>query len=101
MTELTKFLQVRAWIVRTMHASALLDGFPDLYCTHAKFRSRWVEVKLPGMDQSSFTRAQREWFPKMSANGSPIWILTGANEQEYRKLFGPENWFEYFLLKGR
>jgi hypothetical protein len=76
------------------------SGFPDLYATHAKYGCRWIEVKLPGMKKSRFTKAQMTEFPKLVNNGTPIWILTGATEYEYRKLFQPCNWMEYTLLKG-
>jgi len=76
------------------------SGFPDLYCTHAKFGPLWIEVKLPGMRGSRFTKAQKEWFPKLSANGTRIYIIVAATETEYQKLFGPENWLEWFAIKG-
>lgn len=75
-------------------------GFPDLFATHKKYGPRWIEVKLPGMIGSAFTPAQLEEFPKLANNGAPIWILTGATESEYKKLFMPENWFQYFVMKG-
>lgn len=93
-------LEKRGWVVRVMHASVYLNGFPDLYCMHKTHGTRWVEVKLPNMVGSKFTDEQRKWFPIMSCNGAPIHILTSDSESEYKKLFQPENWFEYFMLKG-
>lgn len=98
--EIVIFLTHRGWYVKITHGSAYQSGFPDLYCTHKKYGIRWVEVKLPNMIGSRWTDAQREEFPNLSSNGTPIWILTGANEQEYKKLFQPENWLEYYLLKN-
>ena len=88
---IVEMLRIRGWFVRIMHASENLTGFPDLYATHSKYGPRWVEVKLPNMKGSSFTPAQLENFPKFLANGTKIWVLTGATELEYNKLFAPEN----------
>lgn len=96
--DLRDFLQLRNWIVRIVHGGAYQSGFPDLYCTHKKYGIRWIEVKLPEMEGSRWTKAQLKWFPIFSANGTPIWILTGATEREYKKLWEPENWFDYMLL---
>lgn len=73
-------------------------GFPDLYCTHVNYGPRWVEVKLPNMQGSRWTIAQKEEFPKLHNNGSPIWILTGATPEEYKKLFEPANFLYYFVF---
>lgn len=94
--DIIKYLRFRGWYVKETHGNMYQSGFPDLYCSHVKYRQRWVEVKNPL--QYSFTSAQRENFPLMSANGSPIWILTAATEDEYRKLWCPENWHVYILL---
>lgn len=96
-------LLLKGWLVRVMKASETLYGFPDLFASHHKYGMRWIEVKLPEMKGSSFTPAQLEWFPKMVAHGSPIWILTGATEVEYNKLFKPQNFTQihvHYLLKG-
>lgn len=76
------------------------SGFPDLWITHKLYGGKWVEIKLPNMKGSRWTKAQKEWFPKLADNGTPIWVLTTVCEQEYRKLFDfPEgNWLEYFML---
>ena len=90
-------LTIRGWHVRVMHASENVKGLPDLYATHSKYGMRWIEVKLPLMKGSSFTPAQLEEFPKLVANGSPIWILTAADELEYAKLFKRQNFSEIHL----
>jgi predicted RNA binding protein YcfA (HicA-like mRNA interferase family) len=96
---IVKFLQQRGWVVKKTHGSAYQSGFPDLYCTHVKHGPRWIEVKLPNMEGSRWTKAQQEEFPLLGNNGTKIWILVAATESEYKKLFGPDNWFEYFLMK--
>lgn len=72
---------------------------PDLFCCHKEHGIRLVEVKLPGMVGSTFTVDQIRWFPRLSANGAPIWILTNDTPEEYRKLFEPENWLSYMVNK--
>lgn len=100
---IVEMLQIRGWLVRVMHASESTKGWPDLYATHHKYGHRWIEVKLPNMQGSSFTPAQLEWFPKLVAHGSPIWVLMEATELEYSRLFKPQNFSElhvqYFLKR--
>lgn len=95
---LIDFLVLRGWLVRELHGDANNYGWPDLYACHRKYAIRWIEVKLPNMKGSRFTAAQMEWFPKLSANGTGIWILTAANEAEYTKLFQPQNWYHYLSV---
>lgn len=93
--ELIKYLRVREWFVRHIHGSAYQSGWPDLWCCHAEFGHRWVEVKLPGMVGSRFTPPQLLMFPQLCANGSGVWVLTGANDTEYKKLWRAPNWYWY------
>jgi hypothetical protein len=51
------------------------------------------------MKGSQFTPAQLATFPQMLSNGCGVWILTGATQVEYNKLFQKPNVFEYILLK--
>lgn len=95
-----KFLESRGWIVKSTHGGMFQAGFPDLWITHLKHGGKWVEIKLPNMEGSRWTKAQIEWFPRLTSNGTPIWILTTVCEQEYRKLFecADGNYLEYSLL---
>lgn len=93
--EIIAYLRVRGWHVMVTHGNMYQSGFPDLFCSHSRYGPRWVEVKLPKMKGSKFTPAQLENFPKMVANGAPVWILTGGNEAEYEKLFAACNWWQY------
>jgi hypothetical protein len=95
-----KMLEGYGWIVKIVHGSMYQSGLPDLYCTHKKYGPRWIEVKLPNMVGSRWTAEQYKTFPILSDNGTPIWVLVAATETEYKKLFMPENWLEYFLLKN-
>lgn len=94
------FLEARGWYVKSTHGGMFQSGFPDLWITHRDYGGKWVEIKLPHMKGSRFTKAQKECFPKLAENGTPIWILTTVCEQEYKKLFDFEegNWMEYFLI---
>lgn len=96
-----KFLEARGWYVKEMHASSRLSGFPDLFATHIDYGYRLIEVKLPNMEGSKFTPAQIKDFPKFTANGAPIWIMTSATEKEYQQLFTHKegNLASYFLRK--
>jgi len=75
------------------HGNMYQSGFPDLYICHARYGTRWVEVKVK--DKYKFTGAQLENFPAMSAKNVGIWILTAATEEEYAKLFKPANWHTF------
>ena len=91
-------LRIKGWYVMVTHGGMFQSGFPDLYATHSSYGPRWIEVKNPVA--FSFTAAQLDCFPKLVANGTRIWILTAATEEEYAKLFKDSNWY-YYLLRTR
>lgn len=91
--DLIDFLKLRDWLVMETHGNLYQKGFPDLYIAKRSYGTRWVEVKY--REKYSFTIAQLEQFPKMTAEGVGIWILTAATEHEYKKLFQPPNWWSY------
>lgn len=82
-------LESKGWTVMPTHGNLYQQGFPDLYCIHSIHKQRWIEVK--NLNRYKFTNAQLERFPQIS-QGAGIWILTGATEREYSKLFAPPNW---------
>lgn len=90
---LVLYLRAREWIVRATHGNTFQSGFPDLYCAHARYGARWIEVKNSAA--YSFTPAQREFFPLLSSAGIGVWILIAATEDEYLKLWQPANWHHY------
>lgn len=98
--EIIAYLQLRGWWIKVTHGNMFQSGFPDLFACHSRYGQRWIEVKNPLA--YSFTSAQLEDFPKFVANGSGVWILVAATEEEYKKLFGPCNWYWYLsiLRKG-
>jgi len=88
-------LTLKGWYVMVTHGNMYQSGFPDLYATHSRYGARWIEVKLPEGKGSKFTPAQTECFPKLTANGTGVWILTADTEAEYQKLFARPNWWQY------
>lgn len=86
-------LQKYGWHVMITHGNAYQHGFPDLYCLHPKYGSRWIEVKMPNTGR--LTTAQIENFPMFTAAKVGIWILTGDEDSEIDKLFGPPNWVHW------
>jgi len=90
-------LTLLGWYVLRTHGNQYSAGWPDLFACHSMYGQRWVEVKLPDMQGSRFTPAQMDVFPKLCANGSGVWILTGHSESEIDKLMKPPNWWQYCL----
>jgi hypothetical protein len=84
------------WFTIKTHGSQYQSGLPDLYCCHPKYGTRWVEVK--NAEKYSFTPAQTEVFPKLIAHGVGVWVLVAATEAEYKKLFGPSNYYQYLTI---
>lgn len=94
-SDIMNYLTLRDWFVKSTHGNMYQSGLPDLFATHKNYGQRWIEVKNP--DGYSFTAAQLETFPKLIAFGSGVWVLVGANEYEYKKLFSPCNYWTYLL----
>jgi hypothetical protein len=92
-----KYLRDREWLVKHLVGNMYQSGWPDLWASHSKYGHRWIEIKLPGMKGSRFTPAQLEWFPKLCAHGSGVWIMTAAAHTEYEKLWKPPNWWVYTM----
>lgn len=88
-----RYLRDRGWYVKVMHGSLYQSGIPDLYATHKKYGPRWIEVKNPV--NYHFTAAQYKEFPQMISNGSPIFILCAANNDNYKRLFQKSNLWIY------
>lgn len=86
-------LRYKGWFVKITHGNMYSVGWPDLFASHSRYGPRWIEVKLP--KGSQLTAAQLEDFPKFCANGSGVWILNAATDDEYKKLFKEPNWYLY------
>lgn len=91
-----KFLRERGWFVQPFIGNFYQFGVPDLYIAKRRYGTRWVEVKNPA--SYKFTPAQMETFPRFSAEGVGVWILTAATEAEYQKLFKPPNWWTFLKI---
>ena len=89
-------LKAMDWFVMVTHGNEFQMGLPDLYCAHVKHATRWIETKNPLA--YSFTPAQLEVFPMMSAKGVGIWVLTSDSDEEIKKLFKPPNWYQYLSI---
>ncbi len=92
-------LENRGYYVIVTHGNVFQQGLPDLFCQHSDRGTKWVEVKRP--TQHSFTKAQYEVIPKMSAYGAKVYILTSADPEELDKLNHPPNWSLYMMAKLR
>ncbi len=92
-----EYLELRRWKIKITVMGKYMSGLPDLYCSHKQYGIRWIEVKNPNMKGSKFTVAQKKEFPEWVANGTPIYILTAGNDEEYSKLFKECNLFDYML----
>lgn len=95
--DLMRFVGVRGWLVERTHGNLFQQGFPDLYLSHPRWGQRWVDVKVEGAYE--FTKAQRQKWPIWDRFGIGIWILTGASQDDYDKLFKPPNWRSYWKPK--
>jgi len=91
--DIRKFLELRGWIVRVISAGLHNIGLPDLLGMHKKYGLRLIEVKNPA--SFSFTSAQYKWYPIYCKNGGPVYIMTGANEENYARLFRSSNLWIY------
>ena len=91
--DIVNMLRIKGWHVMVTHGNMFQSGFPDLYASHSMYKARWIEVKNPVAYH--FTAAQLDNFPKMCANGAPVWVLVAATESEYQRLFKPANWYVY------
>lgn len=92
--KLRDYLESRGWQVEVMHGNAYQSGIPDLYLFHPKYKERWVDCKVEG--KYEFTKAQRIKWPQWESKGIGIWILTGADQDQYDRLFRPPNMRDYW-----
>ena len=94
---LIRYLEARDWLVEHTHGNLYQQGFPDLFIHHIKWGYRWIDCKVKG--KYSFTKAQKQKWPLWEQHGVGLWILTGANQEEYDKLFAPPNWRMFWKAK--
>lgn len=92
--DLMRYLRQRGWLVERTHGNLFQQGFPDLYVTHKEHGQRWIDCKNPVSYR--YTKAQIQKWPIWHDFGIGIWIITGATEADYDKLFQPPNWKDYW-----
>jgi hypothetical protein len=93
---LLDYLRARGWYVEIFYCGQLQKGIPDLGIWHPLHGFRWIDVKRPKVYRITDPQ-RRKWslWEKTTLPGLRVWILTGATDVEYKKLFGPPNWRDY------
>lgn len=91
--KIKKYLEHRGWFVKVLTGTMYQWGLSDLLACHKDYGIKLIEVKNP--KRYSFTAAQIHEFPKFISHGAPIYILTGADAENYKRLFGPSNLWLY------
>jgi hypothetical protein len=88
-------LRGRGWGVEITHGNQYSSGLPDLYVMHHDHGTRWIDAKVEG--RYSYTRAQKRLWPQWHFNHRVgIWIMTGADQAQYDRLFQAPNWLDYW-----
>ena len=91
--DIIRYLTDRQWYCRILNGNTFQAGLTDLVAFHKKWGVKFIEVKNPA--KYKFTPAQLSEFPKIISHGTPIYILTAANDKNYKRLFGPSNLWVY------
>lgn len=95
--KIVQFLRLRGWHVRSTHGNAYQKGYPDLLCYNKSLELyRPIDVKVEKSHR--YTKAQcLEWPKWMPEEGGPgVWIMMGADDIWYQKLFQPPNMWDYW-----
>ena len=82
---IVELLESRNWLTQVMGANQFQSGYPDLYIFRRDCGERWLEIKRP--ENYFFTVPQRKRWRRWEQIGIGVWIMSGATEEEYRKLF--------------
>jgi len=96
------YLASFGWHTEKTHGNQFQEGFPDIYCMHAKYSPRWIETKvLDETDHITLTPAQKVKFPIWHLCNIPIFIIAAHDlrgeknlelrEHLYKKLFEEPN----------
>ncbi len=92
--EIRPMLKGLGWLVEVTHGNKFSSGLPDLFLAHPQHGLRWVDVKVEG--KYSYTKAQIAKWPVWHLHGAGVWIMTGATEDQYQRLWKPPNWQDYW-----
>ncbi len=87
-----RMLTRKGWLVKRMGASQYLVGFPDLFAYHQVYKTRLIEVKT---STGKLEKSQIKEFTRFAKYDCGVWVLKGASQEEYNKLFAPANWWTY------
>jgi len=90
-TAIVEKLRADGWFVLETYGSLYQSGFADLYACKKGFGAKWLEIKNPR--GWKWTGRQIEIFPRMWAEGVPIWILTSVDD--IPKIYDKPNLLEY------
>ena len=88
-----KEMRKHGWKCHRLNVSAgefSTTGFPDYYCTHLKFGSRWIEFKQPN---GRLEPSQVERFRDFAEHGIGVWVM--HDENDYQLLFEKPNWWKW------
>ena len=88
--DIIKYLEDRGWLTRVVSGGLYNVGLPDIIACHKIYGIKFIEVKTP-VKNVTFTKAQWHWYPKYNQNGAPVYVLTGADHENYMRLFDPSN----------
>jgi hypothetical protein len=77
-----------------MVGNAFQMGIPDLYVYHKKYGERWIDIKNPV--SYNYTKSQKWKWPTWEEAGIGVWIIVGATDEEYDKLFKSPNMRDYW-----
>ena len=96
-----KFMEQRGWyFFPKLHGSIFQIGYPDSFCAHKEFGTRWIEWKVRG---GSLESSQVKLFTKFAEFGIPVYIM--FDEHDYPVLFDERyrlggNWWQQ-CMRGK
>lgn len=85
-------LEKDGWFAMSTHGSLWQHGFPDVYACKRGCGQRWIELKISGAYK--FTPSQLETFPRLMAEGVPIWVSTDKTNV-LKVINDKPNWTDY------
>lgn len=91
-------MKIKGWRCYIFHGNQFQKGWPD--SEFIKYEPphlrRLVDFKRPEKSKGVLTPAQQEEWPILHYLNVGIWILNGWSELQYRRLFEPPNWMEWW-----
>lgn len=87
--DILDMLHARGWFAKHLHGNMYQVGMPDIYACRKPSLQRFIEVKNPA--RWKFEQSQLICFKELHDQGVGVWIMFGATDAEYKKLFGKPN----------